>query len=137
MDASLRFGGDVLSSFGRFDDAAKEVREAIALNPKDPDLYASLAEALIGAGLYPDALETITTANAQGLNAARLRIARSDIELLQGVAAPTLRTQSWPTEESDEDSVLQHEAWLEVLSGRMAVARKKIIWLLSGWANVA
>ena len=36
--------GDAYSNyFGRFDDAAKEVREAITLNAKDADLYSSLA----------------------------------------------------------------------------------------------
>jgi tetratricopeptide (TPR) repeat protein len=114
------------NSLGRFDDAAEEAREAIRLNPKDPDLYSSLAGALLGKGAYKDALDTVDSASAQGLDSAALRIARFEIGLLQGEAKPTLRTPSWPKEESDEDAVLQQEAWLAVLSGKMAVARKKI-----------
>lgn len=123
------------SSFGRFDDAAKEVREAIPLNPKDPDLYASLAAALIGMGAYQDARKTTDAATAQGLDSADLHIARFEIELLQGDVAPTLRTASWPKEESDEETVLQQEAWLAAFSGRMAVARRIIHAVAERMAN--
>jgi Flp pilus assembly protein TadD len=114
------------NSFGRFDAAAEEAREAIRLNPKDPDVYSSLAGALIGKGAIQDAAKTIDSASTQGLDSAALRIARFEIALLQGDAAPTLRTPSWPKEEFDEDAVLQQEAWLAVLSGKMKDARKKI-----------
>ncbi len=123
------------SSFGRFDNAAEEAREAIRLNPKDPDVYSSLAEALIGKGAYQDSLKTIDSASAQGLDSARLRIARFEIELLRGDTVPTLRTTSWPKEEADEDAVSQQEAWLAVLSGQMAVARKKILAVAKRMAN--
>lgn len=122
-------------SFGRFDDAAGEVREAIPLNPKDPDLYSSLAEVLLGKGDFQGSLKTIDSANAEGLDSARLHIARFEIELLQGEATPTLSTPSWPKEEFDKEAVLQQEAWLAVLSGRMAVARKKIRAVAEGMAN--
>lgn len=123
------------NTFGRFDEAAREAREAISLNPKDADLSASLAEALIGQGAYQDALKVVESAGAQGLDSADLRVARFEIQILQGDAAPTLRTPSWPIEESDEETVLQQEAWLAVLSGRMAVARKKIFAVAERMAN--
>jgi tetratricopeptide (TPR) repeat protein len=85
------------SSFGRFDDAAEEAREAIRLNPKDPDVYSSLAGALIGKGADQDALKTIDSASSQGLDSSGLHIDRFEIGLLQGDVAPTLRTASWPS----------------------------------------
>jgi hypothetical protein len=64
-----------------------------------------------------------------------LRIARFEVQLLQGEASPTLRTRNWPKEESDEDEVLQQEAWLAVLSGRLVLARTKIHALANRMAN--
>jgi eukaryotic-like serine/threonine-protein kinase len=123
------------SSFGRCDAAAEEAREAIRLNPKDPDVYSSLAGALIGKGTFQDAAKTIDIASAQGLDSSALRIARFEIGLLQGDDTPTLRTPSWPTEESDEDAVSQQEAWLAVRSGKMAVAHKEIHAVAERMAN--
>src|SRR5216684_3625285 len=123
------------SSFGRFDDAAEEAREAIRLNPKDPDVYSSFAVAQIGKEAYQDALKTIDSASAQGLDSSALRIRRFEIGFLRGDAAPTLRTPSWPREESDEDAVLQQEAWLAVLSGKTTLARKKIHAVAERMAN--
>jgi tetratricopeptide (TPR) repeat protein len=127
---------DVYSgSFGRFEDAVTEVSEAIPLNPKNPDVYSSLAAALMGKAAYQESLKAIDSASAQGLDSAGLRIARFEIQLLQGDASPTLRTPSWPKEEPDEDAVLQQEAWQSVLSGRMAVARKTIHAVADRMAN--
>jgi len=112
--------------FGQFDDAAKEIRAAITLNSKNADLYASLAAALMGMGTYQDALKTIDVANSQELDSVDLRIARSDIERLQGNVSPALSTASWPDDEAAREAVMAHEAWLDVLGGRMAAARKKI-----------
>lgn len=114
------------SDFGQFDDAANEAKEAIQLNPKDPDVYSSLTGALIGKGAYEDALKAIDSASSKGLDSSALRIERYEIGILQGDAAPTLRTPTWPREEADEDAVIEEEAWGAVLSGRMQVARKKI-----------
>jgi tetratricopeptide (TPR) repeat protein len=116
---------DYINYYGRFDDAAEEAIEAIRLSPKDPELSSLLADALIGKGAYQDALKAIDSASAQGLDSAGLHIARFEIELLQGYAVPTLRTASWPKEEADEKAVLQEEANLAVLSGKMAVARER------------
>jgi tetratricopeptide (TPR) repeat protein len=122
-------------SFGRFDDAIEELREAIPLNPKDPDVYSSLAESLIGKGDLQESLKGIDSANAKGLNSTRLRIARFEIGLLQGNAAPTLTTSTWPKDEADREAVLTQEAWVAVLSGRLAIARRKIHVVAAGLAN--
>jgi tetratricopeptide (TPR) repeat protein len=112
--------------FGRFDDATKEVKDAIPLNPKDTDFYSALAAALMGMGAYQDALKAVESAASQGLDSTDLRIVRADVELLQGKTPPPLTTPSWPKDEGDKEAVMLHEAWLDVLSGKMKVARKKI-----------
>lgn len=51
----LRERGDRERAAGRFADAARAYREALALLPNDPSLWQALAEAQLGLSAYPEA----------------------------------------------------------------------------------
>jgi tetratricopeptide (TPR) repeat protein len=88
----------------------------------------------MGMGAYQDAINVIESATSQGMDSTDLRIVRADVEFLQGKSPQTLTTPSWPKDDADKEAVMAHEAWLDVLGGRMAAARKKIHVVADGMA---
>lgn len=104
-----RFLGDLLFERGRWDDAVREYRKGLAIDPKQPALHRSLGEAYLRTGKLTEAETEFRLELEHDSRNERAWFSLASLQLVKGQPLPALESVGKAWEISPEFFQLQHE----------------------------